>query len=155
MGNQQTRQTKSEQLVFHNDPPVPVTFSASFLRQLQGLPSDNIFPFENQHQPAAPSDAELETIIQQRVAYETELQQQRSFNYEARSADQVRREAEDLIRRARGAPLPSPKPEYADMEQQLVDCYRNKHGRPLDCWREVEEFKEMAKAAERDFVLGI
>ena len=35
-----------------------------------------------------------------------------------------------------------------EKEQLVIECYKKNPGRPLDCWREVEEFKEIAKKAE-------
>ncbi|TPX36506.1 hypothetical protein SmJEL517_g01350 [Synchytrium microbalum] len=146
------KQTKTEPLVFHNEPAVPIQFSSNFLRQLQGLPPDNsVFPSSG----TSPSEEDLDSIINKRVQYENDLQRQRRAAYEQRSADQVAREADDLIRRARGVSLPTPKPEYIEKEQSVIDCYKKNPGRPLDCWREVEEFKLVAKKAEKDFVLGL
>nr|KAJ3420525.1 hypothetical protein HK105_005560 [Polyrhizophydium stewartii] len=90
------------------------------------------------HSSAEPgySSDDLDAIVQDRVGRELQAHQQRRLIHEQRSADQVRREAEDLIRRQRNAPAPTPKEEFLKAQQEVVLCYKNNPGRALDCWKE-------------------
>ncbi|KAH9268261.1 hypothetical protein BASA84_000325 [Batrachochytrium salamandrivorans] len=38
-------------------------------------------------------------------------------------------------------------------EQEVTKCYLNNLTRPLDCWQQVQAFKNLEKKALRDFVV--
>ncbi|KAJ3175640.1 hypothetical protein HK101_010615 [Irineochytrium annulatum] len=80
------------------------------------------------------------------------MQTQKRLNFESRSADQIRREVEDLLRRQRIVPRPKPSKEYKAKEAEVMECYNKNPGRTLDCWREVEGLKAAYKKAETEFV---
>jgi MICOS complex subunit MIC19 len=42
--------------------------------------------------------------------------------------------------------------DVAKAREELVGCLRKNDRRPLDCWRQVEEFKESVGRMEREFV---
>jgi len=43
-------------------------------------------------------------------------------------------------------------PEVKEAKEKVVDCYQRLSSRPLDCWREVEEFKLSVRKAEKEFI---
>ncbi|KAJ3048097.1 hypothetical protein HK097_010883, partial [Rhizophlyctis rosea] len=99
-----------------------------------------------------PASSNIDDVVKQRVQREVDLQQQKRLVHEQRSADQVRREVEDLLRRQKIPPKQEAVPEYVEKQNAVIACYNNNPGRTLDCWREVEEFKDVAKKAQREFV---
>ena len=65
-----------------------------------------------------------DSAIQEQVAKELDVQQQRRLIYEQRSADQVRREAEDLLRRQKAIKKVEPSVDYVNAEKALLQCYK-------------------------------
>jgi altered-inheritance-of-mitochondria protein 13 len=52
--------------------------------------------------------------------------------------------------RSRGTPIIDPAAESA--QDRVIACFRDNPQRPLDCWREVEEFKSTLKQVQREFI---
>ncbi|KAI9092889.1 hypothetical protein DFS34DRAFT_652845 [Phlyctochytrium arcticum] len=98
------------------------------------------------------SNHEIDQVIRQRVQREVELHQQKRLAHEQRSADQVRREAEDLLQRQKLPPKFVIDQKAVEAEKAVAECYRGHSNTPLDCWREVENLKEAAKRAQKEFV---
>ncbi|KAI8919938.1 hypothetical protein DFJ77DRAFT_220933 [Powellomyces hirtus] len=94
----------------------------------------------------------VDALVDSRVNRELGLQQEIRLGKEQRSADAVAREAEDLIRRQRIQPRHDVHPGAVAAQEAVVECYRKNQSRPLDCWREVENMKNEAKKAQREFV---
>ncbi|KAJ3121254.1 hypothetical protein HK098_003824 [Nowakowskiella sp. JEL0407] len=69
--------------------------------------------------------------------------------FEGQSADATRREVEDLIRRMRpAAPIIINK--EAELKQDnIIKCYLENPNKPLDCWKEVEVFRQVAIKTEQ------
>ncbi|TPX66448.1 hypothetical protein SpCBS45565_g04469 [Spizellomyces sp. 'palustris'] len=120
------KSSKKEPIVIYNEPDVAIQFSPNLLRKLEGQPPDPVLarfsglptPPPPPHMPlGAPSvppnrssapkqsqqpaveSADIDKIVKQRVEREIELHQQKRLVHEQRSADQVRREVEDLLKR--------------------------------------------------------
>ncbi|KAI8910948.1 hypothetical protein EDD86DRAFT_204028 [Gorgonomyces haynaldii] len=135
-------QTQSQQntFVLQNATPgslqVPVVLSDKLLRKLQG-----------EDEPPT-----VDHLVQDKVNHELERYQQRRFIQEQRSADQVRREAQDLIDRQPDIPKPQEDPESKKVQNQVIQCYKNNPSRVLDCWKEIQEFKNLEKRALRSFI---
>eukprot|EP00842_Homolaphlyctis_polyrhiza_P004307 jgi/Hompol1/4878/HPOL_003984-RA len=127
----------------------------SYILQNPSLASTEIPIQDNKlHSSAEPaySREDLDDIIQERVSHQLSLHQQRRVIHEQRSADQVRREAEDLIRRQKSITVPEPKEEYLRAQEAVLLCYKGNPSRPLDCWKEVQAFKDLEKKALQEFV---
>ncbi|KAJ3305209.1 hypothetical protein HDU76_005051, partial [Blyttiomyces sp. JEL0837] len=134
--------------------------SPNLIRKLQGLEPDPRFArskheqeFSAKGRKSTPSskasEADIDEIVSSRVQRELEAQQQRRLVFEGRSAENVRREAEDLLRRLKLPPKPHYTKEYAEKTEAVVSCYRANPGRTLDCWKEVEELKETVRKAQQ------
>ncbi len=48
--------------------------------------------------------------------------------------------------------LESPIEGIVGKKQKVLECYREHADRPLDCWQEVAEFKEMLTKAQQAFI---
>ncbi|KAJ3087377.1 hypothetical protein HK102_011232 [Quaeritorhiza haematococci] len=145
----QTKSKSAETVSFYTEPEIPIQLSPNFIRQLQGLPPAFAPPpFASDEIPA-----DIDDIVAERVQRELEKAKQRRFFYEQLSADQVTREVEDLLRRQKSIPKPQAIPKYVAKEEAVIRCYKANPTRPLDCWREVEEFKSAAREAQKEFVV--
>ncbi|KAI8853399.1 hypothetical protein BC829DRAFT_382715 [Chytridium lagenaria] len=142
-------QSKGEPMVFQNEPSVPVELSPNLLRTLQGLPLE--FPPSTPRGSKRVSDEDVDEIVASKVQRELDQHTQKRVAYEGRSADQIRREADDLQRRLKITPKPKPNPVVQAKEKAVLDCYRLNAGKPLDCWKEVEDLKTAVRQAHKDF----
>ncbi|KAJ3323130.1 hypothetical protein HDV06_002142 [Boothiomyces sp. JEL0866] len=120
---------------------IPIQFSPNFLKRLHGL---EISP---------PKADNFEETVQERVNKELALQQEKRIIHEKRSADQVAKEAQDLLRRQAEIPVLKISPEVELAQEQVILCYRNNPTRVLDCWKEVEAFKLAEKKALEEYVV--
>lgn len=136
MGASQSQiKANQDQLVFTNPNAYSVQISESALRALQGL-SEELPPSQN-----------VDSIVSKRVEQELDRAKQRRLHTEKSSADQVRRETEELLARQKIITVPTPDPRILELENKLVACLKGNSSRPLDCWREVSEFKMAARVA--------
>ncbi|GAM89665.1 hypothetical protein ANO11243_077040 [Dothideomycetidae sp. 11243] len=70
-----------------------------------------------------------------------------------RTHDSVKKEIDNLRAKLdERRKLEKPAAEVQKAKDQLVQCLRVNDRRPLDCWREVEEFKNEVARLERGFV---
>ncbi|KAF2149473.1 DUF1690-domain-containing protein [Myriangium duriaei CBS 260.36] len=70
-----------------------------------------------------------------------------------RTHDSVKKEIEGLkAKLEERRKLEKPTGEVEKAKESLVQCLRMNDRRPLDCWREVEEFKNEVARLERGFV---
>ncbi|KAJ2961523.1 hypothetical protein NQZ79_g3229 [Umbelopsis isabellina] len=44
--------------------------------------------------------------------------------------------------------------EISQKQQAVVECYRRNKARPLDCWAEVESFKDAVAQAQKEFCIN-
>lgn len=42
--------------------------------------------------------------------------------------------------------------QIAKIQDEVVECYLKNRNTPLDCWRQVEAFKQVARSAQTRFV---
>ncbi|KAJ3260642.1 hypothetical protein HK103_000252 [Boothiomyces macroporosus] len=91
---------------------IPIQFSPNFLKRLHGL---EISP---------PKPDNFEETVQERVNRELALQQEKRVIHEKRSADQVAKEAQDLLRRQAEIPVLKISPEVELAQEQVIQCYR-------------------------------
>ncbi|KAJ3005415.1 hypothetical protein HKX48_000688, partial [Thoreauomyces humboldtii] len=105
-------------------------------------------------QPNQPPTHEgnIDDLVRARVEREMAIVQQRRVAFEQRSADAVRREAEDLVRRTKIQPKTPLDADCVAAQEAVVECYRKNPTRTLDCWREVEQMKDTARKAQKAFV---
>ncbi|KAJ3214888.1 hypothetical protein HDU67_001090 [Dinochytrium kinnereticum] len=142
--------SKSEPMVFRNEPAVGIELSPNLMRTLQGLPMELPKPKPaRESRSTEVSDADVEDVVKARVQRELDSHAQKRVAFEGRSADQVRREAEDLQRRLKITPKPKPNPQMQAKEKAVVECYRLNAGKPLDCWKEVEDLKNAVRQAHK------
>ncbi|RKO94016.1 hypothetical protein BDK51DRAFT_36922 [Blyttiomyces helicus] len=72
----------------------------------------------------APSQDHIDDLVKDRVQREVERHQQMRLAHEKRSADQVRREAEDLIRRQKIVPKPVIDHSAVAAQDAVMKCYQ-------------------------------
>ncbi|KAI9209254.1 uncharacterized protein BJ171DRAFT_595023 [Polychytrium aggregatum] len=145
MGNAHTK--PADPVVLYNEPDIPITFSPNLLFRLDQIQNPNAAP-----SPKPAHNHDVDDVVHERVQRAIEKEKQQRLFFEERSADQVRREAEDLLRRQKRVPEQHVNAEYQQLQNAVIDCYRNNTARALDCWKEVADFKGAAKKAQHDFV---
>ncbi|KAL1935299.1 hypothetical protein VTP01DRAFT_4439 [Rhizomucor pusillus] len=152
MGSTQSKAT-SEPIIFYNQ-NVPLQFSQGFVESLES---------RRKSSAGGTSNEDVEEIVRQRVAEELKrLQEQESqreygelakanidkdYNSVAMGTD-----IQTMIDRIkRNAPKEIPA-DIAEHQEAVVACYKKNSSRPLDCWEEVEQFKESVAKAQKKFV---
>ncbi|KAJ3034178.1 hypothetical protein HDV00_005397 [Rhizophlyctis rosea] len=118
--------SKAEPIIIYNEPDVPIQFTPNLLRTLDGTaPPPPAFgsPFPAPPSQTISSDSNIDDLVKRRVQREVELHQQKRLAHEQRSADQVRREVEDLLRRQKIPPAQRPVPEYIEKQNAVIACY--------------------------------
>jgi len=43
-------------------------------------------------------------------------------------------------------------PDIKDTQDALIQCYRDNSSRPLDCWKQVADFKDAVRKVEKEFI---
>ncbi|KAI9330993.1 hypothetical protein BDR26DRAFT_689834 [Obelidium mucronatum] len=129
--------------------PVTVSLTPNMLRSLRGLALET-----NGGVKGSKGKQSLDEVVQNRVQRELELQKQRKLNFEKLNSDLLLREADDLIRRQKIAPVSVAQAEVVAKEQALVSCYKQNSGRTLNCWKEVEDLKAAVLKSQKDFFLS-
>ncbi|KAG8894180.1 hypothetical protein FRC01_013128 [Tulasnella sp. 417] len=66
----------------------------------------------------------------------------------AEELEEVQKRAERFLERKKMDDLP----EVKEKQEALLKCYSNNRTTSLDCWREVEEFKQSVASLEKKFV---
>lgn len=94
----------------------------------------------------AEEDARLRSLTE-KLATETSPEQTRTSRHE------VSREIKQLEEKLRTRKLVKEVPESVETARsEVVRCLREHDRRPLDCWREVEAFKEEVRRLEKGWV---
>ncbi|KAF9972063.1 hypothetical protein BGZ73_004880 [Actinomortierella ambigua] len=144
MGASQSRQ---EPMVFMNeDDPIQVRISSNFVNQLA------------QAQPSAGSPQDIEKQVRQRVQAELErikLQENEFANYKSTTnanANVTAQEIEHLSKQHPQKHIKALPEEIVKAQDALVACYKKNPQRSLDCWAEVEEFKNVVQKAQNAFI---
>ncbi|ORX56780.1 hypothetical protein DM01DRAFT_1382218 [Hesseltinella vesiculosa] len=146
-------QSKSDPVIFYNQ-NVPLQFSQGLVDSLES------------RQKAPATTEELESIVRQRVAEELSRNQQKEddmkqqlFNDIAKqnidndqSSVALSTDIHNIIQRIQRASTKEIPTEVIDRQEALVLCYKNNQSRVLDCWQEVEHFKESVIKAQKHFV---
>ncbi|GJJ70626.1 MICOS complex subunit MIC19 [Entomortierella parvispora] len=149
MGSQPS---KDKPMVFVNDETVPVRVSSSFVNQI------------SQSQPVTGSPEDIESQVRQRVHAElTKIQAEKEAtlpytNYHSSTHGNALVTEQDMDQLARSAPAKQVKilPEDITKAQYaLVQCYRDNKDRSLDCWKEVQEFKDLVQKAQNAFIATV
>ncbi|RKP01918.1 hypothetical protein CXG81DRAFT_1727, partial [Caulochytrium protostelioides] len=77
---------------------------------------------------------------------------QRRLAEEKRDLQRATAEIDALVARQKPLPQRVVDPKIRELEQAVVQCYRDQSGRPLDCWQEVEALKKAVKQAQHAFI---
>ncbi|KAI9357193.1 hypothetical protein BD770DRAFT_389242 [Pilaira anomala] len=148
-------QSKSAQpVIFYNQ--------SSPLQHSQGYEE----PVKNKEEPIPVSNEKIEHLVRERVAQELKRQrdEQEQANKQA-YGDLAKKNiqndhnsiaiGEDIdtmmqkLQRSTPADIPAV---IAERQEALIVCYKNNQSRPLDCWEEVEEFKNAVASEQKKFV---
>ncbi|ORX91882.1 hypothetical protein K493DRAFT_339089 [Basidiobolus meristosporus CBS 931.73] len=149
MGAQQSRQ---EPLVFYGESDVALKFSHDFVNQLQ---RNNHSNSSNDHKSDSLSPAEIDQIVEKRVSQELKKIRSSLAVEQEKKRPSTKVIEQDLERLADKNKIRSEKPlapEIEERQQNLISCYKNNQDKPLDCWKEVEMFKESVEKARKEFV---
>ena len=96
--------------------------------------------------------ADQDVDAEARVAKATEQHKRERLVHESRSADLVREEAEELLRRLKPVPAYQPHPLVVEAEAAVMECYKNNAGRTLNCWKQVQDFKAVETKLTSEWV---
>ncbi|CAE6503629.1 unnamed protein product [Rhizoctonia solani] len=167
MGSQQSSPSGS-QVVYSNE--TPIQFSKDVINQL----ADN----RDSPNPAPERQQALDAVVKQRIQSEMKRLQDAEALVQADieaalerenldrekqvaeadsvgSSEELRNELEEVQKRAdrfKSRLALEHAPEVKESHAKLLACYRNNSDRPLDCWEEVQHFKEAVSKLEKDFV---
>ncbi|CDH49005.1 hypothetical protein RO3G_11622 [Lichtheimia corymbifera JMRC:FSU:9682] len=152
MGTTQSK-TASEPIIFYNQ-SVPTQFSQGFIETL-----------ETRKKPTQESNTrseDVEELVRQRVAEELKREKvnndqayselaksnlEKDYNSVAMGTD-----IENMIQRVQRSSRKELPAEIAERQEAVVACYKKHASRPLDCWEEVEQFKESVEKFQKKFV---
>ncbi|KAI9312837.1 hypothetical protein BX666DRAFT_2030718 [Dichotomocladium elegans] len=158
MGTTQSK-TASEPIIFYNQ-NVPLQFSQGLVDSLE-TKKQAATSSENNTRPE-----DIEAIVRQRVAEklehakaEAEKDHQQAYSALAKSnlekdynSVALGTDIENMIQRIQRTTRKEIPAEIAERQEAVVACYKKNASRPLDCWEEVEEFKEAVEKAQKKFV---
>ncbi|KAI8815391.1 hypothetical protein BJ742DRAFT_783411 [Cladochytrium replicatum] len=140
MGGQQSKEAQS--IVFYsNEPDISIQFTPNLVNQLNGGQSNA-------------GDEDTDRTVEERLQQQLSLEKERRYAFEQRSVAMVSREADDISRRL--GPIPALAVDSASVptQQSVIECYRKNSKRPLDCWKEVEEFKDTVLQAQTSRIIS-
>ncbi|KAI9274441.1 hypothetical protein BDA99DRAFT_601625 [Phascolomyces articulosus] len=155
MGTTQSK-TAGEPVIIYNQ-NVPLQFS-------QGL-VDSLETRKKSSENNARSE-DVEEQVRKRVAEELERVKSQQGDLEQKSYSELAKsniekdhnsvaigtDIENMIQRIqRTSPKEIPA-EIVERQEAVVACYKKNASRPLDCWEEVEQFKETVSKAQKRFV---
>ncbi|KAG2195480.1 uncharacterized protein EV154DRAFT_526092 [Mucor mucedo] len=142
-----------EPVIFYN-PSVPLQFSTSLVQNLE----------KKAEQTTEKTQArQVEAIVQQRVTEELEkLQQEQAqlkekFHVELSdnvnaTAPAVNTDIQAMVDRISRSSAKEVSPEIKKAQEEVVACYNNNKSRTLDCWKQVENFKQAVTEEQKKFV---
>ncbi|KAF9306102.1 hypothetical protein BGZ74_007570 [Mortierella antarctica] len=144
MGASQSK-GESEPMVFVNEEnPVPVRVSSAFVNQI------------SHSQPEAASQRDIENQVRQRVQAElTKIQTEQNKFVDYKSDANANVTEQDMDHLAKHTPSKHVKvlpEEITKAQDALVACYKKNAERSLDCWAEVQEFKDLVQKAQNAFL---
>ncbi|SAM05662.1 hypothetical protein [Absidia glauca] len=131
-------QSKSEPVIFYNQ-NVPLQFSQGLVDSLETKQKSTT----TSTQPAG-STEDVEKLVRQRVAEELERtqRQQQELNQQLYGDMAKQNIDNDRSSVALGS----------DIDNMIKRVQRNNASRVLDCWQEVEHFKDSVAKAQKQFV---
>ncbi|KAH7340279.1 hypothetical protein B0J17DRAFT_650623 [Rhizoctonia solani] len=165
MGSQQSSPGGS-QVVYSNE--TPIQFSKDVINHLADT--------RDSPNPAPERQQALDAVVRQRIQSEMKRLQEAEALVQADieaalerenldrekqvaetdsavvSSEELRNELEEVQRRAdkfKSRMSLEHAPEVKESQAKLLACYRNNLDRPLDCWEEVEHFKEAVSKLEK------
>ncbi|KAI8381419.1 uncharacterized protein BYT42DRAFT_566459 [Radiomyces spectabilis] len=153
-------QSKSEPIIFYNQ-NVPLQFSQGLVDSLEARKPKSAATDAPKARPE-----EIEAIVRQRVEEELKRAQQQQEEVNKRAYNELSKkniendhnsvvmnsDIETMIQRIKRSPAKEVPAEIIERQEAVVLCYKNNQSRPLDCWEEVEAFKESVTEAQRKFV---
>ncbi|KAL7746618.1 hypothetical protein RI367_008018 [Sorochytrium milnesiophthora] len=109
---------------------------------------------QQERQRAAEREAEFERERDRRSRVKLEYESERKDSFEALHSATASRDADALLFRMDkiSPPTVETNAECKRRQEAVVTCFRNNQGRSLDCWREVELYKESLKSMQRHFM---
>ncbi|KAF9356248.1 hypothetical protein BGX26_005537 [Mortierella sp. AD094] len=151
MGSSQSKGDAQPMVFVNEENPVPVRVSSAFVNQLQ------------QTQPDSGSPQDIENQVRQRVQAElAKIQAEKSstvdtthVNYKSKTnanAVVTEQEMEQLAKHAPTKHIKALPDEITKAQDALVQCYKKNQERSLDCWAEVQEFKDVVQKAQNAFI---
>ncbi|KAI7902564.1 uncharacterized protein BX663DRAFT_509680 [Cokeromyces recurvatus] len=153
MGAKQSK--SSEPIIFYNQNSNPLQFNQGFNEPVM----------ENKKEPVV-SNEKIEQLVRERVVQELQRLKEQQEQVNKRSYDELAKkniendhnsiamaeDIENMIQKVqRTAPSDIP-PTVSKRQEALIMCYKKNQTRPLDCWEEVEQFKEAVAAEQKKFV---
>ncbi|KAG2174348.1 hypothetical protein INT43_004371 [Umbelopsis isabellina] len=161
MGAQQSR---PEGIIIYNE-NVPLQFSQNLVDSLESR-AKRTKPTSTSGKPPLPH--EVEGVVRERVAEELnrirEQQEEANNrltaelskkNLESKhNAVAINADIEDMIKRVQRPASKQLPAEISQKQQAVVECYRRNKTRPLDCWAEVESFKDAVAQAQKEFCIN-
>ena len=121
--------------------------SKTFEIQNDELASQMLIKFDgtfiNALKPDYIKEIEKQDEIQQKVDHELEKQTQKRVFGEKRSSEQLLKKSQELLdtldHLKEGNANKSAR--LTELQNELIQCYRNNPKKSLDCWNELQEFK--------------
>ncbi|KAG0293791.1 hypothetical protein BGZ96_002309 [Linnemannia gamsii] len=151
MGSSQSKGDAPPMVFVNEEDPVPVRVSSAFVNQISA----------SQTSTGSPEDVERE--VRQRVQAElAKIQAEKDaavdstfVNYKSSTNANAVVTEQDMEHLARKTPAKQVKvlpEEITKAQDALVQCYKKNQDRSLDCWAEVQEFKELVQKAQNAFI---
>ncbi|KAF9939722.1 hypothetical protein BGZ65_009719 [Modicella reniformis] len=151
MGSSQSKGDRPPMVFVNEEDPVPIRVSSAFVNQLQ------------HSQPGVGSPQDVENQVRQRVQAElARIQVEKSasvdmthVNYKSTTnanAVATEQEMDQLGKGASSKHIKALPEEIRKIQDSLVLCYKKNQHRSLDCWAEVQEFKDVAQKAQNAFI---
>ncbi|KAF9109392.1 hypothetical protein BGX27_007668 [Mortierella sp. AM989] len=151
MGSSQSKGDAQPMVFINEENPVPVRVSSAFVNQLQ------------QTQPTSGSPQDIENQVRQRVQAElAKIQAEKSstvdtshVNYKSTTnanAVVTEQEMEQLAKHTPAKHIKVLPDDITKAQNALVQCYKKNQERSLDCWAEVQEFKDLVQKAQNAFI---
>ncbi|KAF9275285.1 hypothetical protein BKA57DRAFT_475636 [Linnemannia elongata] len=151
MGSSQSKGDAPPMVFVNEEDPVPVRVSSAFVNQISAS------------QTSVGSSEDIEREVRQRVQAElAKIQAEKDaavdstfVNYKSSTnanAVMTEQEMEHLARKTPAKQVKVLPEEITKAQDALVQCYRKNQDRSLDCWAEVQEFKELVQKAQNAFI---
>ncbi|KAL1914999.1 uncharacterized protein VTP21DRAFT_7704 [Calcarisporiella thermophila] len=147
-------ESKPETLIFYNS-DVPIRFSADLVHQLEAERGNVSASREDiERQVRARVQEELKRLHEQ----QEELREQSARELEQKNSTHLgnavvtERDIEAMIEKTKKYEQREIPREVKERQEAVIACYLNNKTRPLDCWEEVQTFKESVHRMQKEFV---